>query len=226
MIRDKNILAVIPARGQSKRLPGKNIRPLAGKPLIQYSIDCARALLKDQDICVSTDDGDIIDIVEASGLKVPFVRPAHLASDTASSNDVLIHAVNFYEKAGKQVNTLILLQPTSPLRTPQHVKDAFELYSGDLDMVVSVKKSHAARLLCNETPEGFLKRSSVRSQPEGTDPDEFYEYNGAVYVINVKALKEKSLGGFTRVRKFVMDKRSSVDIDTLDDFQMAQSLLK
>ncbi|MCP4313859.1 MAG: acylneuraminate cytidylyltransferase family protein [Bacteroidetes bacterium] len=224
LIRDKSILVVIPARGQSKRLPGKNIKPLAGKPLISYTIECARALVDDKDICVSTDDREIISIVEKSGLKVPFKRPDHLATDTASSNDVLVHAVNFYEEAGKKIDILILLQPTSPLRTVQHVKEALDLFSGDLDMVVSVKRSHAASLLCNESPDGFLRRSSVQSDPESSGQEDFYEYNGAVYIINVEALKEKSLSGFTRVRKYVMDKRSSIDIDTPDDFEMAQSL--
>ena len=89
----EDILVVIPARGGSKGLPGKNIKNLCGKPLIAYSIDVARAITIDDNICVSTDDQKIIDVVEKYGLHVPFVRPAELASDTASTNDVLLHAV-------------------------------------------------------------------------------------------------------------------------------------
>lgn len=225
MINDKNILIVIPARGQSKRLPKKNIRKLAGKPLIEYTIECARALLDDDKICVSTDDPEIISIVERTGLKVPFKRPAHLASDTASSNDVLLHAVEFYEQAGKSIDILLLLQPTSPLRKAQHVAKALELYTEDLDMVVSVRNSHANNLLCSETQEGFLERSKCLSGTEDTEPKVYYEYNGAIYVINVKALKEKSMSGMTRVRKYLMDKLSSIDIDDEADFAMAESLL-
>ena len=91
----EDILVVIPARGGSKGLPGKNIKNLCGKPLIAYSIDVARAITLDDNICVSTDDHKIIDVVEKYGLHVPFVRPAELASDTASTNDVLLHAVKF-----------------------------------------------------------------------------------------------------------------------------------
>ena len=90
-------LIIIPARGGSKGIPHKNIKLLNGKPLICYSIDIARQYTTDENICVTTDDNEIISVVEQYGLKVPFVRPAELATDTASSNDVLVHALNFYE---------------------------------------------------------------------------------------------------------------------------------
>ena len=106
-----NILVVIPARGGSKGLPGKNIKDLCGKPLIGYSIDVARAITSDENICVSTDDQKIIDVVESYGLHVPFVRPAEFATDKAATNDVLLHAVDFYEKRGKHYDKLLLLQP-------------------------------------------------------------------------------------------------------------------
>ena len=105
----EDILVVIPARGGSKGLPGKNIKNLCGKPLIAYSIDVARAITIDDNICVSTDDQKIIDVVEKYGLHVPFVRPAELASDTASTNDVLLHAVKFYEDKGKKFNRYCFL---------------------------------------------------------------------------------------------------------------------
>ena len=152
----EDILVVIPARGGSKGLPGKNIKMLCGKPLIAYSIDVARAITSDENICVSTDDQHIIEVVESSGLKVPFVRPAELASDTASTNDVLLHAVKFYEDKGKKFNKILLLQPTSPLRTVEQVKEAITLFRNDIDMVVSVTKSHAPAVLCNDNDEGFV----------------------------------------------------------------------
>ena len=93
-----DILVVIPARGGSKGLPGKNIKNLGDKPLICYSIDVARAITFDDNICISTDDPKIIDVVEQYGLKVPFVRPAELASDTATTNDVLLHAVKLKQR--------------------------------------------------------------------------------------------------------------------------------
>ena len=95
-------LIVIPARGGSKGIPRKNIKPFDGKPLINYTIDCARAIAKDEDICVSTDDDEIIQVVENYGLKVPFKRPAELATDTAGTYEVLLHALDFYESKGNQ----------------------------------------------------------------------------------------------------------------------------
>ena len=92
------VLTIIPARGGSKGIPHKNIKRLNGKPLIYYTIDCARAICDDEDICVSTDDAEIISVVEKYGLKVPFVRPAELASDTTDTNEVLLYALDFSEK--------------------------------------------------------------------------------------------------------------------------------
>jgi len=120
-----NILYLIPARGGSKGIPHKNIKSLAGKPLIYYSIDVARELTTDDNICVSTDDNEIIKVVENYGLKVPFKRPDELATDNATTNDVILHAINFYESIGKQYDIIVLLQPTSPLRKSQHVKEVF-----------------------------------------------------------------------------------------------------
>ena len=105
-------LIVIPARGGSKGIPHKNIKPLCGKPLIYYSIDAARTVAKDEDICVTTDDQDIIKCVENYGLKVPFVRPAELATDKSGSNEVILHVLEFYEAQGKKVDAIVLLQPT------------------------------------------------------------------------------------------------------------------
>ena len=114
------ILYIIPARGGSKGIPHKNIKPLNGKPLIYYTIDVARQLTSDENICVSSDDAEIIQAVEDYGLKVPFKRPDHLSTDTATTNDVLLHALNFYQSKGINYEVIILLQPTSPLRTVQH----------------------------------------------------------------------------------------------------------
>ena len=112
---DNGFLYVIPARGGSKGIPHKNIKLLHGKPLIYYSIDIARSLTNDEHICVSTDDEEIIKVVSDYGLKVPFVRPRELANDTASTNDVLIHALKYYESIGKNYTAIVLLQPTSIL---------------------------------------------------------------------------------------------------------------
>lgn len=221
-----NILVVIPARGGSKGLPGKNIKPLCGKPLIEYSIDVARAITSDDNICVSTDDQKIIDVVENYGLSVPFVRPADLASDTASTNDVLLHAINFYESREKKYDVILLLQPTSPLRTIEQVKEAIRMYRTDIDMVVSVTKSHAPAVLCNDNSEGYVDLVYNKYAGGRQSLPTFYEFNGAIYVVNVNSLKNKGLGGFDKRIKYIMSKETSIDIDDIYDFMLIESILK
>ena len=160
------LLVIIPARGGSKGIPHKNIKPLAGRPLIQYTIDAARQIVPDEDICVSTDDDEIIRVVEDYGLKVHFKRPAELATDTAGTYEVLLHALNFYEKQGKAYDVVILLQNTSPFRTGEQIKEALKLYNSDIDMVVSVKECSANPYYCvfEENQEGYLKICKVDGQ--------------------------------------------------------------
>lgn len=218
------VLAIIPARGGSKGLPGKNIRPLCGKPLICYSIDAARSVVDDCDICVTTDDNSIIKVVENYGLKVPFIRPSALASDQATTNDVLIHALDFYRKQEREYDVILLLQPTSPLRTYEQIKQAIKLYNSQYDMVVSVRASHAASVLCHETVDGFLRPTLTNAQRRQDSPT-YYEYNGAIYVITVNSLLEKGLAKFDREKKYIMPFENSVDIDNLLDFQLAEFIL-
>lgn len=223
---ENNTLVVIPARGGSKGLPGKNIKMLCGKPLITYSIDVARAITTDENICVSTDNQNIIDVVEQYGLRVPFVRPAQYATDTATTNDVLLHAIDFYEKQGKHYSKLLLLQPTSPLRKIEEVKEAISLYREDIDMVVSVMKSHAPAVLCNDNEDGYVELIYNKKAQGRQSLPTLYEFNGAIYVINIKALKRKGLSGFNKLVKYVMPKESSIDIDDIYDFMLIENLIK
>ena len=221
-------LVILPARGGSKGIPHKNIKPLAGKPLIYYTIDVARAVANDSDICVSTDDEEIIRCVEDYGLKVPFMRPAELATDTAGTYEVLLHAVDFYEKQGRKYDNVLLLQNTSPFRTAEDVKGAMELYRENIDMVVSVKEIVSPYYNSFEEDEkGFLRQISngikyVRRQ----DAPKTYEYNGAVYLINIDSLKRESLGEFKHCVKYVMDDTHSVDLDTMLDWKYAEFIIK
>ena len=223
------ILVIIPARGGSKGVPHKNIKSLAGKPLIYYTIDVARQIVADEDICVSTDDSEIIQCVEDYGLKVPFVRPEELATDTAGTYEVLLHALSFYEQQGKQYDVVLLLQNTSPFRTANQVKEALTLYQSDIDMVVSVKECSANPYYCvfEEDSDGFLhickgEGNLTRRQ----DAPKVYEYNGAIYVINPLSLKAMPLNRFTRRVKYVMDELSSLDLDTMTDWNLAEILSK
>ena len=222
-------LYVIPARGGSKGIPHKNIKPLAGKPLIGYSIDVARQLAADDDICLTTDDPEIAATAESMGLNVPFLRPASLATDTCGTYEVLIHALDFYRDRGIDYDTLVLLQPTSPMRTADDVRAAMALYSPDIDMVVTVKEAASNPYYnCYETDnDGFLHISKgdggyTRRQ----DAPKVWEYNGAVYVINVESLRQMPLSAFTRRRMSVMPAERSVDLDTPIDWLIAEKLIE
>lgn len=224
-----NSLVIIPARGGSKGIPHKNIKPLDGKPLIYYTIDVARAIVSDDNICVSTDDDEIIKCVEKYNLKVPFVRPAELATDTAGTYEVLLHALDFYEKQGKQFDNIILLQNTSPFRTAENVKEALRLYSDQIDMVVSVKEtaSNPYYNCFEEDDNGFLKISKGNGLfTRRQDVPKAYEYNGAIYVINPDSLKKMPLGTFSRRKKYVMDDIHSVDLDNMIDWKFAEFIIK
>lgn len=220
-------LIVIPARGGSKGVPRKNIKVLGDKPLIQHTIDAAKGVFDDEFICVSTDDFEIKSVVEQLGLKVPFLRPNELASDTAGTYEVLLHAISYYESKGYFPDTLILLQPTSPFRTSAHIKEALKLYHESIDMVVSVKetKANPYYILFEEDSNGYLKKTKEANFTRRQDCPKVWEYNGAIYIINVKALKASAISQFTKVCKFEMDETSSHDIDTLLDWRIAEIII-
>lgn len=219
---------VIPARGGSKGIPGKNIKPLCGKPLIAYSVEVARQLADDRDICVTTDDERIAQVVKNMGLDVPFMRPDYLATDGCGTYEVLLHAVKFYEELGRDYDTLVLLQPTSPMRTAEDVQAAIDAYTPDIDMVVTVTEAASNPYYnCYETDEnGFLHISKgdgcyTRRQ----DAPKAWEYNGAVYVINIESLKKGPLGSFKRRKMVEMSRERSVDLDTPLDWMVVEAIM-
>lgn len=222
-----NCLFVIPARGGSKGIPGKNIKPLRGKPLIYYSIDYARLFVPDEHICVSTDSEEIATAVEQFGLKVPFRRPAALATDTAGSFEVLQHALKFFVARRHHYDAVVLLQPTSPFRLKRHLEEAMKLFNSTLDMVVSVSPSRLNPYynLFEETSDGFLIISKGDGQyTRRQDAPEVYGYNGSIYIINTTSLQLQSFREFRRVRKYIMEEKYSIDIDTPDDWALAENI--
>jgi CMP-N,N'-diacetyllegionaminic acid synthase len=225
-----HILYLITARGGSKGIPGKNTKLLNGIPLIQYTVNEARKLSSDELICVSTDSDEIIEVVEKSGLRVPFKRPAELATDTAGSDAVILHALSYYESKKIPVDVVVLLQPTSPFRRATHIEEALKLYTGKEDMILGVKetKANPYYILMEEDELFFLKKSkqlpnnAVRRQ----DAPKVYEVNGAIYVINAASMRTKqSLSKFERVKKYLMTEEDSLDIDTPLDWKLAEVIL-
>ncbi len=226
----KKPLYIIPARGGSKGIPRKNIKDFAGKPLICYSIEAARALSDDEHIIVSTDDEEIADVARSTGLKVEYMRPSHLATDTAGSREVMIDAMDWAERKGVDYDMIVLLQPTSPLRNADDIRGCIELYSDEIDMVVSVVEAQSNPYYnCFETsPEtGYLHISKgdglyTRRQ----DVPKAWEYNGAVYVINPKSLRDMPMGKFPRRIPYEMPRSRSVDLDTPTDWIIAEMIYK
>lgn len=223
-------LFLITARGGSKGIPGKNIKVLGGKPLITYSIDIARQFTTDDCICVSTDSDEIIETVENCGLKIPFKRPAELATDTASSYDVIMHAINWYKNKNIYFDNVLLLQPTSPFRLTSHIKDALSLYDAQTDMVVSVKKvkSNISATYFRDTENGTISKvfNTNDNLNRRQDSETVYEINGSVYVMNVASLEKSLISNFKTVKKIVMDDVHSVDIDEAIDWDWAEFILE
>jgi CMP-N,N'-diacetyllegionaminic acid synthase len=221
-------LVIIPARGNSKGLPGKNIKVLDGKPLISHTLQAARDLFSDDRICVTTDSEEIAQAVLESDYKVPFLRPAALATDTSSTRSVILHALDFYENRGVEISDVILLQPTSPFRTSKHLAEALSMYSSDCDMVVSVKEASANPYftLFEEGTDGFLRRSKESRAIRRQDVPPVWEFNGAIYVFGVQSIRQKEITAFERILKYVMDEYSSIDIDTELDWVVAEFIAR
>lgn len=221
-------LVIIPARAGSKRLPKKNVKLLNNKPLIMHSVATAKSLFEDSEICISTESKEIQEIVEKSGLKVPFLRPKELAMDNSTTEDVLIHALNWYTKHSYRPDIIILLQPTSPFRKAKHIEDMITKFSDDIDMVVSVNeaKSNPYFNLYEENDTGFLKKTKKSNYTRFQDCPKVWEMNGSVYAINPTSLKKKGFNNFNKIIKYVIDDPIyCLDIDTKYDWLIAETII-
>jgi N-acylneuraminate cytidylyltransferase len=223
-------LVVIPARGGSKGVKDKNIRLLGGKPLLCHAIEAARQCLPGATICVSSDSSQIIEVAQAQGLEVPFVRPAHMSTDTAGDYEVMLHALQHYSTYGKQHDVVVKWQPTTPFRRAVDIRAAVAEYSADLDMIVGVKEAKANPYftLFEESSEGYLEPSKrLSGVTRRQDAPSVYQYNGALYLINASSLRRCSAyNEFQRVKKFVMSDLYSIDIDTELDLLFSEFLLE
>ena len=223
-------LAIIPARGASKGLPGKNILPLAGIPLIAHTIKAAQESNSVNRIIVSTDDDDIAQVAQDAGAEVPFTRPAHLSDDNASGIDTCLHALQYVnEELNYHPERLLYLQPTSPLRTSADIDAAVQLLKDKkADSVVGLKS-------VTEYPQWMQtidneKRINPRFPNLETantrqNLQETYILNGAIYLSTTKALKQYQsfYGGDTR--GYLMPADRSIDIDNLQDFLTVEALI-
>lgn len=223
-----NTLWLIPARGGSKGIPRKNVKPFCGRPLVCRAVDQALHCASPGDyIFVSTDSEEIREAAESCGIKVPFLRPGCLASDTASSYDVIINAINGLSLRGMTFDRVVLLQPTSPLRTEEDIMEALSLWSPDVDMVVSVcpAKTNPYYNGFETDSDGMLHISKGDGRyTRRQDAPDVWEYNGAVYVMTVKSLLNSPISSFKKIIPSVMSSSRSVDLDTPTDWLIAETL--
>ncbi|MBI2108802.1 MAG: acylneuraminate cytidylyltransferase family protein [Parcubacteria group bacterium] len=217
-----NILAIIPARGGSKGIPGKNIKLLAGKPLIAYSIEAAKNSRFVNRVVVSTDYKDIAEVAEKYGAEV-IMRPKELAEDKTPMDPVLKHVVEFLEnEEGYTPDAVVLLQPTSPLRTAKHLDEAIEKFlEGDFDTIISVEVNKNPR---HEIREGKYLVPSFKKIENRDKREPSYIENGAIYISKTDLIKNGKIRG-ERIGHHEMDRYSSIDIDEPIDFEIVERLL-
>ncbi len=229
MIDGRSVLALVPARGGSKGLPGKNIRSLCGRPLIQWSIEAGLSSRFVDLVVVSTDSQEIADVGMASGASVPFIRPPDLASDAASSIDVVVHALDFLAQDGKDFDVVVLLEPTSPLRDSSDIDQALQsMTDRDASAIVSVcraESSHPA-FVFRKTPDGhlapFMERPPTGLRRQEIEPMFFLD--GSIYASDVQVLRARRSFYHSDTIAYEVPKWKSFEIDDLEDFQIVEAL--
>jgi CMP-N,N'-diacetyllegionaminic acid synthase len=220
-----NYLGVITARGGSKGLPGKNIRPIGGKPTIAYSVEAALGSRYLTRTIVSTDDKEIAGICRDYGAQVPFIRPEDLSTDHIPHLPVLQHAVGFVEAEGDPVDVVILLQPTSPLRQAHDIDRSIELFlEREADTVISASETV---YVVAEGDDGLISSLSDTKvgQFRRQDFSRMLDLNGAVYVMKRDDIMERNRMLGDRVYAYVMARRDSIEIDDQEDFDLVQLIM-
>ena len=226
MYQNKTFLAIIPARGGSKRLPRKNIVDLCGKPLIAWSIESGLKSKYIDKVVVSSDDEEILSI--ASKFKLDIIkRPDSLASDTATSFDAIKHVLSI----SKHYDYVLLLQPTSPLRNNTHIDKAIELLGQkNADAIISVCEMDHSPLWSNTLQEDGALDTFLRDDvldKRSQELEKYYRVNGAIYICKLdKLLKEEGFFLKDNIYAYIMNRASSVDIDEQIDLDFARSLAK
>lgn len=226
------VLGVVTARGGSKGIPRKNIRPLGGTPLLTWTADAALRAKSLTRVILSTDDAEIAEVGRANGLDVPFMRPPELSGDHVPSLPVLLHAIEWVEAHGDHYDAICLLQPTSPLRTPEMIDSCVALLEStgaDSAMTVrTVPTDHNPHWVYFADATGTLRLATGEAAPipRRQDLPPAFHRDGAVFVTRRHVLVEQhSLYGARVVGQVVTDPRS-VDIDTLEDWERAEALIR
>lgn len=227
MYKSLSVLVFVPARAGSKRVPGKNLRFLAGKPLIVHTIETAIKSSIFDYLFVSTDGEEIACIAREAGAEVPFIRPHELATDTARGIDVLHHAMAWLEERGQKYDCIMVLQPTSPLRAIEDIWAALELFmQRDAEAIVSVCEVEHHPWWCNELPAdgcmvNFLRSNILANRQE---LPKYYRLNGAIYLARWEFIRYRNSWFGPRTYAYIMPQERSVDIDSELDLLIAEIL--
>lgn len=232
MINNKTFLAIIPARGGSKRLPKKNILDLAGKPLISWSISAAIKSKYIDKVMVTTDSDEIMEVARKYGAEVPFKRPDYLSNDTAIRPDVIKHTIDFYQNENQEnFDYIIFLQPTSPLRNETHIDKAIEyMFEKNADAIVSVcEVEHPVQwsgvLPDNKDMSDFLNEIDIKSRSQ--DFPSYFRLNGAIFICDsYKFMESGCMFLKENIFAYVMSQDISIDIDTKIDFMFARNIFE
>ena len=232
MINGKSVLGNIPARGNSKGLPGKNILPLAGKPLIAWTIEVAKRSKYIDHFIVSTDSEEIANVANLNGCEVPFLRPSHLAFDETPTIDVIIHAINFYEKKNINYDYLVLLEPTSPLRNSDDIEIPLERLEGNrekADSIVGVSKVEAThpafdiKINIDGIIEPYVGDNFIILRRQEIEPLYFIE--GSIYISDTKILLNKKSFYHDRTLPYKVPRWKSLEIDEIVDLVCAEAII-
>jgi len=226
MYKGKSVLGLIPARGGSKGLPRKNIKPLLGKPLIAYTIEQALASKHLDRVIVSTDSEEIAEVSRKYGAEVPFMRPKELATDEAKSINVVLHVIKWMEENDKSYDLLMLLQPTSPLRTVEDIDKAIELLlEKEANAIISVCEVEQHSYWSNVLPPDGCMKNFIRPEVTNKNRQElplFYRLNGAIYLVYWDYLKQEKTFFGDKTFAYIMPRERSIDIDEEIDFILAE----
>jgi CMP-N,N'-diacetyllegionaminic acid synthase len=233
MINGKTVIAIIPARSGSKGLPGKNIKPLCGKPLIAWSIEAGLGSEYIDEVMVTTDNKEIAAIAQEFGASVPFIRPTELASDTATSINVIRHALGHYEfSLRKTFDYIAMLEPTSPLRTTADIDNAIVqlIENPKANAIVGISKTESQNpaFLVKKDIHNFLvgyenlDMKILRRQ----DIKDVYFFEGSIYVSDTNTLLSKNTFYHENTLGLEFPKWKSIEIDDLDDFIMVEALMR
>lgn len=232
MYKGKTFLGIIPARGGSKGLPGKNIKVLNGKPLIAWTIETALKSNYLDEVMVTTDDNEIAKISKDFGAKVPFLRPKLLATDTATTFDAVKHTIDFYKyEMNKEYDYVILLEPTSPLREVQDIDKAIKiLINSEADSIVGISRTESQNpaFLVTKDSNGLIYGYENKNIEilRRQDIKEVYFFEGTIYISKTNILLDKKTFYHGNTIGYEVPKYKSLEVDDIYDFIMIESIIK